>query len=135
MSFAKSPVKNPVYRAILYRDNHEILEVHTLVLEPEGKNRYRALISMQCFYDRELEARYGDKPKKNLPPFFVGQFEHKYFHDKMEAARRADSVKHNEEYKDMWAAYPHFHHETLWDFYKAIGYDYKAKKWTRPLPN
>jgi len=135
MNFSKSPVKNPTYRNLLmYRG--EILEVHTFTLEPVGKkSRYSALISLQWFQDRELTMRFGDKPKKNLSPFYVGLFEHKYFFDKMEKLQRNRCLERNEEFVDEWAVYPHFHHESLWDFYKAVGYDYKAKKWTRLLPN
>lgn len=135
MSFMKSPVKNPTYRNLLmYRG--EILEVHTFTLEPPDskKSRYSALVSMQWFQDRELELRYGDKPKKILPPFYVGLFEHKYFFDKMEDSRRKRWYERGEEPEDLWAEYPHFHHESLWDFYTAIGYDYKAKRWIREEP-
>jgi hypothetical protein len=134
MSFAKSATKNPVYRNMLMCRG-DVLEIHTFTLEPEGKNRYSALVSMQWFQERELELRYGDKPKKNLPPFYVGLFEQKHFVDKLEKLRREDYAKRGEEYEDIWTQFPHFHHESLWDFYKAVGYDYKAKKWTRPLPN
>lgn len=133
MSFEKSATKNPVYRTLLFH-RHEIVEVHTFTTEPPGKNRYRALMSLQWFQERELEMRFGDKPKKNLPPFHVGLFEQKYFFDKMEDARRRRWIERGEEPEDLWAEYPHFHHESLWDFYKAVGYDYKSKRWTREEP-
>ncbi len=125
----------PVYRVLLWHKD-EIVEVHTINLEPIGsKSRYRALVSMQCLQARELEAHYGEKPKKNRPPFHLGIFENKALHDRIENIRRKRCVERGEDFVDEWAEFPHFHHESLWDFYKAVGYDYKAKKWTRPLPN
>lgn len=125
----------PVYRVLLWHKD-EIIEIHTLDIEPTGsKSRYRALTSMQCLQNRELEMRFGEKRKKNLPPFHLGIFENKAPFDKLEEMRKARAIERGTEYEDYWAEYPHFHHESLWDFYKAVGYDYKSKKWTRPLPN
>jgi len=110
------------YHAILFKQG-EPIEVHHMTMEPTvEQSRTRAVSSMNWFNDREAKLLY----EKGVQPFHTNiKMQQDWdFHVKFE--RRAfepdpapvDSL-------------PQFTHASIWDFYKAIGYDYKAKRYVR----
>lgn len=116
-----------VYHAILWKAG-EPIEVHHMTMEPTvEQSRTRAVSSMNWFNDREAKVLVDAFDKKKPRAIFHANIKCQQawdFHVKFE--RRAfdpdpapvDSL-------------PQFTHTSIWEFYKAIGYDYKAKRYTR----
>lgn len=84
-------------------------------VKPGNKNFYRDTISMSAFSDRECEIFYNAIQKKEILRKRVNVLNYK------EYEREGD---HDHE-KDI----PIFNHENIKDFYLAIGYDVKKKKY------
>jgi hypothetical protein len=114
---------NRRYHAILWKDG-EPIEVHHFTMEPTVEHsRTRAVSSMNWFNDREAKI-FCDRKKQHR------------FHTNIkcdsdwEMDRRFERRAYAPD-KALTDTLPEFTHTSLWDFYKAIGYDYKAKKYVR----
>lgn len=100
------------YRARLLRPNSDTEELHYFSVDG---NPYTALTSMGFMRERKKpEGLYLD------------------FEDMLHVDIRAELRKvrgqHDDEYEDC----PMYYHISLWDFYEAIGYDRKTKRWSNP---
>jgi hypothetical protein len=93
------------------------LEIHRFPLEAVPfRSNYRALTSIGWFNCREL------------PEDLSVIFEPLRMVKRMEEER-----KKREDYEYDWHNDPHFIQGSLWDFYAAIGFSHKTKKWgSRP---
>lgn len=105
--------------ALEYVDNIPI-RVH--VFKPEAnehQSQYRALVSMSAF-------------EKRITLIFVRSFAARRFWLKrkfeweqlVESDKRMMRLRH----PPMWVNLPKQIHEDLWTFYRAIGWDYKSKR-------
>lgn len=115
------------YHAILFK-NGEPIEVHHMTLVPDIKDSaYTAIGSMNWFNEREAQtlvaAFDGKKPKS---PFHTNIKCDQDFEFDRKFERRAYAPD-----PALTDTLPEFTHASIWDFYKAIGYDYKAKRYTR----
>lgn len=102
------------YRITLWQDGTPI-ELHTFNLSYEDKGFYRAAVSIEYFSTRESKRLY----EANLK----GQ---------RDLVGRRCRVRWNDlDYMEInyTQQLPKFSHESVWDFYKAIGYDYKKQKY------
>lgn len=117
---------NRLYHAVLWKDG-EPIEVHHLTMEPTVKHsRYRAVSSMNWFNEREGKILV-DRMEKRKPNRFHSNIKCDQDHQldlKWERSAYAPDPALTE-------TLPQFTHTSIWDFYKAIGYDYKAKKYVR----
>lgn len=86
---------------------------------------------MSWFSERESKRVYDAMLKGKGIPFHMSSFERKKRHDDTEARWKASCEKSGREYEPLLAGVPVFTHESLWDMYAAVGYDYKKKKWVR----
>lgn len=113
---------NRLYHAILWKDGAPF-EVHHLTMEPTAQhNRYRAVSSLNWFNEREVKIVAERKPHR--------------FHAKIKCDSdfQMDLKWERRAYEPDPApvdSLPQFTHTSIWDFYKAIGYDYKAKRYVR----
>ena len=124
--------KNPEYIAgVFYLDT--LIESHVFTLEVDGKSRYRAITSINWFNERPRNSN-----------FHTTHIERKALFDRMESHARTrheerqkklGSDEQPEPYEGTYDGLPQFKHSTVWDFYKAIGYDYKRQRWVRPAPS
>lgn len=93
--------------------------------EVEGKNSYRAGVSLQCFCDTELNTvskLYTIIQKKNLTL--------KWLEDNLPRSTRI--VFFEDWFKGYIEDYPDIKLITVnsvWEMYQEIGYDYKTKKY------
>lgn len=100
--------------------NNEDVAVHFVEKPTAGEHDfYRQTVSFNAFKERELE-QFHKKWTKKLPTgrHFYWQSKEEYESELciMSAlALRVDGL-------------PVYHHKSVWDFYKAIGYDYKKKR-------
>lgn len=112
-------------RAIVY-DREEPAEIHWFWLPNFGEPRfYVTLCSWNWFRNREggrLVAWHDARRagKKAVVP------ERRSYCNIIEDN---DPMYHKEVELKIYDALPTFEHATLWDFYKAVGYDYKRKKY------
>lgn len=111
------------YHAVLWKDGAPH-EVHHFTLVPDIKNSpYTAIGSMNWFNDREAKI-FCDRKKQHR------------FHTniKCDSDWELDRQFERRAYAPdpaLTDTLPEFVHTSIWDFYKAIGYDYKAKRYTR----
>lgn len=97
--------RNPVARHIIHL-NHE----------------YRQIVSYTYFTDRELGRGFGSK---KVAPKHFGSSEHRAGVELLSDARKL----HPSQFNSFADNLPIFEHDTIWDFYNSIGYDYKKKKY------
>lgn len=117
--------ENRVYHAILWEKGRPI-EVHHMTMEPTSEqSRYRAVSSMNWFNDRESKI-FCDRKKKHV--FHT----HIKCNTDWETDRRFERRAYAPD-KALTDTLPEFTHTSIWDFYKAIGYDYKLKRYTRQV--
>jgi hypothetical protein len=110
------------YHALLWKDGHPI-EVHHMTMEPTAEqSRYRAVSSMNWFNEREVKIFAERKPHR----FHANIKCDSDWEMDMRFERRAYAPD-----PSLSDTLPQFTHASIWDFYKAIGYDYKAKRYTR----
>lgn len=94
---------------------------------PRGKAGYTANSSIQWFGRRELNRKYGDPA--NDPDVNV--------RIATQQARKDMEWTSIDQFDGIWPTAmlcdgrPVQIHADLWDFYKAIGYDYKKRRYTR----
>ena len=125
------PRGNPEYITYLFKGD-DVIEIHVFTCEPTDKhNPYRAITSMSWFSEREAKLRYDPESKAPVPLFHLSSFEKKKWHDETEARWKASCEKNGDPYQPLLPGVPVFTHESLWDLYKAVGYDTKTKKWVR----
>lgn len=95
---------------------------------------YRSRVSYSYFTDRELERGYGKKYTtskdrvnfhKAIPKLF-GNSEHRALVALLDDARAVAGEIYT--YYDNISI---FEHDSIWEFYKAIGYDYKKQKYLK----
>lgn len=114
--------ENPQYHAILYKDGQPI-EVHHMTLEPtETQSRYRALVSMNWFNDREVFALTSGKSKLYRTKIKC--------HSEHEIDLRFERCAYAPDVA-LIDTLPSFTHTSIWEFYAAIGYDRKRKRYVR----
>jgi hypothetical protein len=122
-------LKGNVVRVILFKDE-ERHSVHWFrVAEFKEDGFYVTAISFDAFRHREAKKLYEDGVKQNLTkkrtirPWRALSnhiFENDLVFEMEHKLKIHDDLKQ------------HFH-ASLWDFYKAVGYDYKKQKWMGPL--
>lgn len=93
--------------------NGKAIELHRFSFPPiTGRGRYRAITSYSWFLHREAK-RYTALYEANKEP-----------------AKHAYAMRWDDLYKSAYEELPVIVHQTIWDMYKAIGYDYKRQKFT-----
>jgi hypothetical protein len=114
------------YRAKLYNGNTTIAFHYFKIPYLNERGGYTQTSSYNWFNDREANRHYKlTQQKKPLGRWcYIERF--------IEAHRFESMVK--KRLKELGVSYqedklPFFKHQSLWDFYKAVGYDYKKKKW------
>lgn len=97
----------------------ERLEIHRFPLEADpNRSDYRALTSISWFSCRDLP--------EDLSVIF----------EQLRVVTRMDTErKKREDYEYEWRDDPHFFQGSLWDFYAAIGFIHKTKKWGTRSPS
>lgn len=89
-------------------------EMHFFDLPREGKGSYVAIESYNRFHVREAK-------RSSKAAYETGEILHKRCHVQI-IDDAIFPIK-------MASETPKFFHETIWDMYKAVGYDYKKKKY------
>ncbi len=124
-------IKND-YVAFLHKDNVPI-EKHIIRMPTYGeKGWYKNVVSIDAFKDREAKRFYDTIYVKKVPMFGLH----------CSLWRLEDWIRHNQitaesmleivgivDYQDPYDILPTFEHESVFDFYKAVGYDYKKKRY------
>lgn len=100
------------YRATLIRPGTFDIEVHYFNIEG---NPYTARTSISWMCERKH------------PVGMCIEFQNMVHVEKMEAFRKQ---REGESYVPEYADDPTYRHASLWDFYEAIGYNRKTKRWT-----
>lgn len=113
--------------AVLWNNRHERLEVHIFTMEPPGKSRYRALISWSYFRSREAD-KCNPKNRGKYFDYRTHGMDLRDHETNLEAENRIFAPK-----QSPLSKVPVFEHESIWDMYKALGYDYKRKRYTRQI--
>lgn len=118
----------------LERNNGKIVAVHHIE-QPDwdGKGFYRATLTGGAFKYSEMRRRFGKKPPWNHKPLI------RWFSVQQRAIWEQEESITNKVMNGMGITtyVPEYYgahvirHENIWDFYKAIGYDYKRKRYTR----
>lgn len=109
------------YIITLWEDGNK-KETHKLSLSYGDPGFYRACTSLSAFSSREGTRLYNcHKIKKKM------HVEGKRCHVQMEG--EIIDISHLAQYGIYPEVLPTFEHATVWDFYKAVGYDYKRKKY------
>lgn len=122
-----SPGKGEVIRAIICR-HEEMRELHWFKL-PDHKEQqfYRTVVSYSAFKRREgkrmLEHSQRRRTDKNLPRLEGYVL--------FNAIYENDLVVQMEVKHGVYNALPVKVHASLWDFYTAIGYDYKKQSYVK----
>ncbi|WP_338923620.1 hypothetical protein V0M98_35920 (plasmid) [Pseudomonas silesiensis] len=97
----------------------ERIEIHRFPLEAVPfRSNYRALTSVSWFQCRDM------------PEDLSVIFEPLRMVKRMEEER-----KRREDYEYDWCNDPHFLQGSLWEFYAAIGFSHKTKKWGSRAPS
>jgi hypothetical protein len=105
------------YEALYFSGNK--VEVHHFTLDADPRrSNYTALTSIGWFHHREFPADTSVL------------FENLIFTNRMESMRQQ-----HPDHVYSWRNDPHFYHSSLWDFYAAIGYNHKTKKWGKRAPS
>jgi len=84
---------------------------------------YRAVVSMGAFQHRELDRVFGEKARrsrKEVPFYYALQRR-----QELEVRYAGHVHRYGQELRERL---PIIEHESIWDFYKYIGYDYKKKR-------
>lgn len=115
------------YHAILWKDG-EPIEVHHLTLVPtEEASAYTAIGSMNWFNDREAKTLVALFDKKKPKSRYHSNIK---CDSDWEMDRKFERRAYDPD-PALTDTLPEFTHTSIWDFYTAIGYDYKAKRYTR----
>lgn len=104
-----------LYEIVLWKDG-EPSEVHKIELTYSDEQWYTSSVSLSSFRRRENERLF----KRYTKGFrdVIGK----------RCDVRTEAGMHGY-FVDFKLILPVFEHKTVWDFYKAIGYDYKRKKY------
>lgn len=93
-------------------DGRHPLAVHIITVQGTcQKGGYRELTSIQAYREREMEGPQRFRVER--PEYFVRR-----------GVRKSDGTR----YRPL-AGIPIYFHKTVFDFYAAVGYNYKAKKY------
>lgn len=96
---------------------------HVTVPTPTEQGFYRSTVSYSYFGQRELKRRFPTDKKTGAI----------YTPRKINNMRWCsvdwEPDKFGTRYQYERDKVPHYDHDSIWDFYKAIGYDYKKKKY------
>lgn len=116
------------YQVILWEDGVQ-KEVHNFELEYSQKGWYISTISISSFREREATRLYNYTQRKhsyNLPGKRCSvKFGSEIEFDEKQSQRVFEKYGIEDELKTL----PRFKHDSVWDFYKAIGYNYKKKRY------
>lgn len=112
---------NQVYVVVLW-DTKQPLEVHKFTMDEEGKSHYRAIMSWNYFRNRE-----SGKASKRVPFMFRS---HGMTLESFEISASMEARIFAPDPAPILQL-PQFDHSSIWDMYKAIGYDYKRKRYIR----
>lgn len=109
--------------AIERRFNKSVAEHHIKIPRATEPGFYRAVVSMGAFQHRELTRVFGEKvrTRRQEVPFYYA------LQRRQEVELRYASHVHRYG-KTLKEILPIIEHESIWDFYKYIGYDYKKKR-------
>ncbi len=127
------------YYAVQMRGSeHEILHQITV---PDFKDPgfYITAVSLEAFIHRDLKHHFGeppDNPRKNNKGrrslhYYVKR-DLEFNRDREMAMNSAKKLGHMDIFEkcdDL--KLPLVKHDSLWDFYKYIGYDYKTNRWSK----
>jgi len=115
---------NPLHYVMFWKDSDKIA-VHKFTLEPKPEdNRYRAQRSYNATRDREMQKlRDGKEFRFRMHLVEAHQFATGQRFEEILGAQDAEFVP--------TSSLPVFEHASIWDMYKAVGYDYKKKRYVR----
>lgn len=122
--------------AIEWIDNNQAVIHFIHIPNVSEPGFYRTAISLEYYRNRELTGWYDKYHQKGkvCPRRFTVKFSYEKF--VAEVARTEDNLrKYVPGYVDNLRTLPIFEHESLWEFYKFIGYDYKTQKYTKEQDN
>lgn len=101
------------WKVVLW-ENHKAKEYHTFTLDFDTKGWYVSTTSISAFSTREGTRLYNSqKAGKRLN----GKRCHVKFGD--------------DDFDSLINNLPHYQHNSVWEFYEAIGYDYKKKRYVK----
>jgi len=104
--------------AIEYIDNRPVAD-HHFPIAAEGDNSYRAILSYNAFDKHHAAICLRNCMERRFWPL---------------CGHGIDMIRHMDEYASKMGhppePRPQHHHKDIWAFYKAIGYDYKKKRFT-----
>lgn len=117
----------------LERDNGKVVAVHII-----SRNRicesgsYTATISYEAFKSREIKRAFPEGyvnlgTRKSIHWFSMYVKEH--FDDDQEITQSICKKLTGKKLIQPWHNKPEIYHNSIWDFYKYIGYDYKRKRY------
>ena len=109
--------------AIERRFNKSVAEHHIKIPRATEPGFYRAVVSMGAFQHREGQRAFGEKARAKrviLPVYYALQRR-----QERELNYAHHMHRYGTEYREKL---PIIEHESIWDFYKYIGYDYKKKR-------
>jgi len=91
---------------------------------------YRATISYDCYHNRECTRLYEANKKGRLSLPKRGSVKHKKeFDEDRKSWKESYEKVTGEKYEDYHDKLPRFRHASIWDYYKAVGYDYKKQRY------
>lgn len=115
----------PNWHYALVQLHGDDLEVHKFTLEPTcEQSQYRAIVSYNAFAGRNARQALAG----NIQGYLAIMRSEA---DWIEGIRSGDRVY--SPHVNPRRLLPQFVHASIWEFYSAVGYDYKSKKWLRPF--
>lgn len=113
----------------LLKENKKTLERHMVrIPEVHEENFSKDVTSLTKFENDERKRVYDNK---SIPQEKIAiMYHYEEWLEEQEATRdRMVNLRGFKDFKHEWDDTPVFEHETIWDLYKAIGYDHKKKKY------
>lgn len=121
--------------AVIWRDGRPT-EVHHFKTPGIGsKGFYREGISVDAYSSREAKRFYElmNIKRKGHPPIRAHVMRHVEFIDAMKGfedfCNSDKALPTLRGSKHFFRALPEFFHESVWEYYKAVGYDYKRQRY------
>lgn len=115
----------------LLKENKKTIERHIVrIPEVNEENFSKDVTSLTKFENNERKRVYDNKstPQEKI----AIMYHYEEWLEEQEATRdRMINLRGFKDFKHEWDDTPVFEHETIWDLYKAIGYDHKKKKYIK----
>ncbi|AGS81981.1 hypothetical protein O152_gp097 [Pseudomonas phage PaBG] len=113
------------YYALVWLHGDEV-EVHKFTMEPTPEqSHYRAIGSYNAFSERNAKLAFLGR----IQGYRVSLRTESEWEIDMQGGDRVYAPEVNPRRQ-----LPMFVHSSIWEFYSAVGYDYRRKKWVRPIP-